>query len=232
MAQVQATATTIAGGMTEISVRITGLRHNPKGGNESEPDPDPETEPTEEEEKEAGEGPENAKVLSVSISFQENPLPVHHFYTELAESGVAGTRDAIGIVHKGGNVYKPIPTDDKADDLKTPHEILGDDICSELQRIPTFKTILFNIDFSYKTGRRLTSAKKSMKIGEVIPLSELPSNQLGSSFDAKHCKARFLGRDCTKTSEEQKWQIHEKYLVERIPEIEEIRKEYEKSQRQ
>lgn len=239
--QVTCTATTQAGGMTEIQVREQALRLSPNKETEQAPEVDPEEEPTKEEEDAAGEGPTNSKVLNVSISYQENALPLHPFLQKLADTGGQATRDAIGACHKGANIHKPIPLDDSGTQFAAPAEILGVELADIIQRLPVFKCILFNIEFQYTTRRNLSGAATSSGIGELVNLSALPTNKLGSKFDAKRCKARFLGRDCTLQIEEKpvfsspneeqktskKWEVRERYLVERIPTWEEVTKEYE-----
>lgn len=100
----QVTATTMAGGMTSIQVRVQDLIYDPPHEEVEPPDPDPEDEPTEEEEEAAGEGTNNAKVIACDVTFQECPLPTHPYFADLAENDNA-IRDAIGMVHKGANIY-------------------------------------------------------------------------------------------------------------------------------
>lgn len=223
----QVTTTTMAGGMASVEVRIQDLLLRPEHEAVEPPDPDPEDEPTEEEEFDAGEGPNNAKVINCDISFQECPLPTHPYFADLAEAHDA-IRDAIGMVHKGHAIHRPIPVDEDGN-MHTPYEILGEEDCALLQSVHSFNVRVLNITYSYVTRRSMTDKCSSQKIGEKIKMTDLPKNQLGGKFGTNG-SAYFLGRNVKYNTAEKCWEVEERYIVEVVPTIEEVKRHGDKEE--
>lgn len=217
----QVTTTTMAGGMASVEVRIQDLERNPEHEEIAPPDPDPETEPTEEEEAEAGEGPTNAKILDVEYTSVEAPLITLPELADLADAHAA-IRDAMGMVARGCNIYKPIPIDTSGT-MKTPYEILGAEMCALIQSIKSYSVRVFNIVFSYKTRRNLDDKCASQKIGQKISPTDLPQNKLGGKFGTRG-NAFFMGRNSHYNSEDKSWSIEEKYILECVPTLDEVKK--------
>lgn len=217
----QVTTTTMAGGMASVEVRIQDLRRRPQGDETEPPEPDPETEPTEEEEFEAGEGPKNAKIVNVEYTSVEAPLITLPELADLADAHPA-IRDAMGMVARGANIYKPIPVDSSGT-MQTPYDILGDEMCALIQSIKSYSVRVLNIVFSYKTRRNLNDKCQSQKIGEKISPTDLPQNRLGGKFGTRG-NAFFMGRNSHYNSEDKSWTIEEKYILEIVPTLEEVKK--------
>lgn len=238
---VQTTATTLAGGITQVEVRNQPLVQK-KEEEVEPPEPDPEEEPTEEEEEDAGEGPNNAKVVSCEVTGEEAPLPCHPEVVEWYQNptGTSASsesiRNAIGMVHKGASIHRPFPINSQGE-MKTPYEILGGEKCAILQSVMSFTVTVLNISFSYKTRRNMLTRCQSDKIGAETQLGQVPGNKLGSriapignpisgggSGKGHKPKCFFMGRNITYNPEEKYWEVEERYKIEISPKLSDVLK--------
>lgn len=217
----QATITTLAGGRASVDIRISQLEQSKETEEIEPPDTPEEEEPTPEEEEAWGIGTGNAQVLSCDLVFQEAPLPTLPEIADLADAHPA-IRDAIGCVHRGFSIYKPLPID-SAGNMKTPYEILGDEMCALLQSVHTYSVRCMNITYEYKTHRNMTRKCSEQKLGEKIDMTDLPKNKLGGKFGTRG-QAYFLGRHIKYDNQEKVYIVEERYLVEIIPTLSEVKK--------
>lgn len=74
----------------------------------------------------------------------------------------------------------------------------------------------------------MTDKCSTQKIGEKIDMIDLPKNKLGGKFGLNG-SAYFLGRNIKYNPAEKCWECEERYMVEVVPTIEEVKRKGEKS---
>lgn len=151
----------------------------------------------------------------------------------------ADQANVMGMVAKGANIYRPLVYNDKGD-RGTPRTILGVELCKIITCIPTFRVKITNITYGYskrsnpeKSGN-IGGGSLSVKpqVGDVISGNDLPGkNKFGTpqtgggsaSTDAGSGTTiiTFIGRNAT--YEKGKWQVQERYLIEEIPSLDEVK---------
>lgn len=144
----------------------------------------------------------------------------------------------MGMVAKGANIYRPIVYNDKGD-RGTPRTILGAELCKIISCIPTFRVKITNITYGYSQhsnpekesdiGGGTLSVKP--QVGDIIRGDQLPGkNKFGTpdsggsaSTDASSGNViiTFIGRNST--YDKGKWQVQERYLIEEIPSLDEVK---------
>lgn len=224
----------------QVDTRLQDIYYT---GREEEPEEEEEEEEkTEEElEQEAEEDEEafaNAKSLSYDVSFQECPICTHPYLAHFAKNN-ADQANVMGMVAKGANIYRPIVYNDNGD-RGTPRTILGAELCKIISCIPTFRVKITNITYGYsqhsnpEKSDNIGGGTPSVKpqVGDTIRGDQLPGkNKFGTpqtgggsaSTDASSGTTiiTFVGRNAT--YEKGKWQVQERYLIEEIPSLDEVK---------
>ena len=240
MKQAQVTSTTIEGGMSRVDVKIQSLEKSPTNeGTEEDEEPgseDPEDDPDEDEEEEAGYGPNHAKTTSAEINFQVAPLPTHPYFADIAEVAGSLYRTMVGAVHRGWSVYRPMPYEDGSNQLITPIDYLGDEMCGLLTSIHTYTVKVISITYEYTTFRNMSAKIAASEIGAKIDKNDMPSNTVGGTLP-QGANCYFLGRNIRTSwvnnpfveegqpiDQRKAWTVSEHYMIEIIPSIEEVKR--------
>lgn len=69
----------------------------------------------------------------------------------------------------------------------------------------------------------MTQKCSTQKMGEKISMSDLPQNQLGGKFGTTGA-AYFVGRNVKYNPAEKCWEVEERYIVEVVPTLDEVKK--------
>lgn len=144
----------------------------------------------------------------------------------------------MGMVAKGANIYRPVVYDDSGN-RATPLKLLGKELCKIITCIPTFRVKVTTITYGYSQHRNPEKQnnigggvlKVKPGVGDTISADQLPGkNKFGTpqsggtpSTDASDgCTIiTFISR--SSTYEHGKWQVQDRYLIEEIPSLDDVK---------